>query len=647
MNDLVITDLSGGINNNDPPTSVPNDQCIVAENVEFVESNCGERRLGADAVTVSAAFSAKTHTTFLHRHLPNDDPSDAELWALAITPDVSSVLQRKTTAWATVSPIDAIDVTGTNGFRVYGQTFHDKLFLAYKSTEDRMHVWDGTTLRRVGIAEPDTPTAANTGSGTFSGTRYYRVRHLVRDVTTNAITILSEPSEVLTFAPSGTGSGALITNSAAIDNAALWQLEASTDNVNFYKISLLPILSPQVTDSISFATGYATFELSEDVGDYTVPISAKYLSVDNDRLLMAGSWEQPALESRFSWTPVFGDPGYGNDERVPIDTDNFVDLDPTEGGPLTGMSDSIDGYVYVTKQHHIYRAVRTGDRSRAYDVFPLSKEVGALEGSLVEGTDQSGRGCLYFLDMHAGPCRVGYLGLKTCGRDIAATWDTVNVNAETVVCRGVFYPDSRQVRWWVSVNDGDTPTLEIILHVNRTRDSEDGVHYGWSTATGLAATALTACLFSSNVDDDTARNQTLRPFIGIGGAAAGILRLDTGTTDAGTAYVSYVLTKPYVITGFLNKFGVRAGGVIAKAATGVTLFVNLIRDFGLETVVKTALLTPSGSEEHVIKFLDHLDLSGCRVLQLKFGDDVTSVVAPTGTWEINAIALKPRQEESA
>ena len=46
-NNLIISDLSGGLNDTDPPTSLASNQCVRAENVEFWKAPCGARRNGA------------------------------------------------------------------------------------------------------------------------------------------------------------------------------------------------------------------------------------------------------------------------------------------------------------------------------------------------------------------------------------------------------------------------------------------------------------------------------------------------------------------------------------------------------------------------------------------------------------------------
>jgi hypothetical protein len=342
------------------------------------------------------------------------------------------------------------------------------------------------------------------------------------------------------------------------------------------------------------------------------------------------------------WTPVFNDPGDGNDERIPIDTDNFIDLDGAEGGPLTGISESVNGYIHAFKQSHIYRLVRTGIRADAYEAVTLTKQRGALPGSIVSGIDQMGRPCVYFLDPSVGPCRIGANGLQSCGADILETWRTVNVNAASVPARGVYYPEARQVHWWVATDDADTPNLRLVLQTNETRDNVDGARRGWSIWTGPSAEALAVCLFSDNIDDGTARNNSLRPFVGLEGDDL-IQRTDVGDDDNGTDYEAHIISKPYTPVGILHRFGVMAGALLAKAQEDATINVIATRDFGLEQKTVTRDLAPSGSETQVIKALDDLAFAELRVVQIEFIDPDT----PGTRWELNQLALKERAEQRA
>lgn len=651
---LTISDQSGGINQYDAPTQIPDDQCMEANNVEFVLSSLGERRKGSSTVTITGSgLESRTHLSWLYRHLPTADQTIAELWAFSVTAGSSSRLARKTTSWSTVTPTDAIGIAGVEGFQLQAVTFHGKLFVAHKSAVDRLHVSDGTgstSLRRVGLATPSAaPTGANTGSGTFSGTRYYRIRYTVQSGGTTLRR--SEPSAVLSHAPSGTGTGIIVTKPVTISESEThWELEASLNNADFYRIATTVVGTATVTDSQPQGAGYAAIgTLSETSGDYTSPASCKFLAVDGDRLLLGGSWETVAHGSRVSWTPVFGEAGSGNDERIPIDSDNFVDLDTSEGGDLTGLSGPINGYVYAFKYGQIYRGLRTKNRAAAYSFFPLTKALGALPGSLVEGVDAQGRAALFFLDPKTGPWCIGSNGLSSCGLDIETTWKTVNHDATLVVARGLFYPGSRQIRWWIAVDSDNMPTKELVLQTNRMELGQEGLRKGWSFADGAVGQAISACLFADNIEDGAARSLSLKPLIGLGGSAGSIRMLDTGTTDSGTVYRGYIKTKPYMLAGLLDHFAIMTGALLAKSAAGIEVFVRAIRNFSTRITdyiqVSTQLDPEREEDEYVVKPLDNLGFAELTAVQFEYGDDMLTINYPRGTWELHQMAFRPSSEE--
>lgn len=649
-NHLSITSLSGGLDDTSAPSDIAPDACTLAENVEFVYSTLGERRGGTTAITGPTSFNTLDAVVWMYKHTPTNDPTETQLWALAQNLSGSSpsyqLAYRDAAGWHDVSLPDAMDATVPNGHRMSAASLHGKLFLAYNSSVNRLHVWDGTSVRRCGLAAPGAaPTGSNSGSGTFAQPRYYRVRYTVQS---GGTTILrSEPSATLTFSPSGTGSGVVITKPSTIsENETHWELEASTDNANFYVLATTAVGTSTVTDTANFFVGYAAYKLSEDIGDYTLLPSAKYLSVDEDRLIAAGSWETASEQSRVVWTPVSGATGVGNDERQELDTDPYIDLDGYDGGELTGLSRATDGYLYATKLSHIYKLVRQGSRTKAYTAYPLTKSVGALPGSLVTAIDQAGNPTLYMLDTKQGPYRYGSEGLQWCGRDIQTLWSTVNVNA-SVPCHGIYDPKNRQLHYWLALNVSSYPDSKIVLHVNKMRNTEEGARRGWTTVPsgdGIAA-AHCSVMFASNVDSSAARSLVNAPFIGKSSHA--IHLCGTGTTDNGTTYRAKVRTKPFWPGNLLNHYQILSGSLLisGEATTGATISVKAIRDFGLETKTVSTSIEPAGSEEYVIKLLDNLSFSELYAVQLEIGDLETSFV-PTD-WKANALILKMSEGQNS
>ena len=166
MADLTISSLRGGMNNSDPAIMLPEDQTILSQNIELFDSMLGERRLGTSAITLPADISARDRVTFAYRHLPSSLESGAELWLLGVTGTTTAVLSKKTTTWATITISDTPTLTGVSQYRWQGVSIHGKLFLAYDTGTDRLHVFDPTisttALRRVGLDNPAAPTPPHT-----------------------------------------------------------------------------------------------------------------------------------------------------------------------------------------------------------------------------------------------------------------------------------------------------------------------------------------------------------------------------------------------------------------------------------------------------------------------------------------------------
>jgi hypothetical protein len=514
MADLLIRTLRGGLNDSDSPASLPDDMVVVANNVEWRETTVAERRRGSLAID-GGPLGTHDRVTFLYRHVPTTEGADAQLWGLGVTGTSSYTLAYKSNTWNIVTPVDDIVVTTPAQYQLQAQALHGKLFIAFKSDVDRLHVFDGTTLRRTGLAEPDAPTANDTGSGSFANTRYYRVRLTEQDG--NGATLRrSEPSEMLSFTPSGSGSGAVVTRPALVgEGETHWELEASLDSENWFRIATTAVGTSTVTDSQPYDNGYSDIgTVSETIGDYSLIGSGRFLVVDEDRLLILSSFEDANAASRVRWTTVGNDPGDGNDERIPIATANELDLDGLEGGGLTGASQSIHGYVYAFKLGAIYKLVRTDVRQHAYEAMAITKSRGAVEGSIVDAVDEAGRPAVFFIDPTIGACLLGSNGLQTCGLDIRATWRRLNLDA-TAVSRGVYYPEAQQIHWWIAVDGADTPNLRVVLHINEMRLTPAGYRRGWAVWNGASANALAACLFAENVDDNEPRSLRLVPLIAL------------------------------------------------------------------------------------------------------------------------------------
>lgn len=627
------------MNNTDPSIALPDDQGILLQNVELFDSMLGERRLGTDAIDLPAFLSGKDRVTLITRHLPTSDETASEFWALAVTGTTTASLGRKTTTWQTeVTISDTPTLTTLYQYQWDVVSIHGKLFFAYKSNQDRLHVWDGTTMRRVGMKAPAAaPTGADSGGvGTLTGTRYYRVRYT--EQVSGTTVRRSEPSAVLTHAPSGTNASITVTKPAAVSEGEThWELEASTDNTLFYVLATTAVATTTVVDSTVYATGYSAGTASEDTGDYALIGSARYLSHDDDRLIWGGSFDDDDLASRIGWTPVFGADGVGNDERFETDTDPFKDLDTYTSGTITGISEPLLGGIWVFKHGAIYKLTRTGLRIQSYDSDKYTDAIGAIHNSVVSAVDETGQPCLYFIDQSAGPCRIGIGGIKRCGEDLRTTWSDLNTDATKVVTSAVHYPKKKQVIWTLATGSSNTPDTAIVLHTDKSRTYDDGVRKGWVVWTGDRAKALSMCLYADNIDDNTTRSRSLVPFIAVEGLGL-IHRCDTGNTDNAVAYTATITTKPYWLKSLAHKFVVHSATLLAKAVASAQITVKCIKDFAAETTstVSDTSLAASGTETQVVAYLDSLKGSELRVVQFQFTDPTTV----SAQWQLNRIDVR-------
>ena len=446
------------------------------------------------------------------------------------------------------------------------------------------------------------------------------------------------------FRDDATAAGVVVTQPASTgEGATHWEVEVSADDATFYRITTLPVASGTYTDTLAPTSFSASGELSEPVTRYSLIHNPKFLATDEDRLIVAGSWEQVPLQSRVAWTPRGAAPGVGNDERLDETTDPFLDLDGAVGGELTGLGGPLQGYVYAFKDARIYKLVPTQNVNQAYIGLLVSTTTGALPRSIIPGEDEQGRPCLYFLDRRTGASRIGANGIENCGQDIhGGTWkDRVNTDA-SLVAHGVFYPQLQQVWWWVAVDGADTPTMKLAAHVKEFRPSPDGARRGWTVHTGPAMACLASVVYADNLEAGGARSLEVKPYVFTTVASGLINECHIGTQDNGVNYRAYARTKPYVLGDLLVKGGVLAGTIMASGGSGSSVATSLIRDFGAETSTpRVATLTPPSPGQRVIAPMDNLSLTGSYVLQVETGD----AAAVNADWEIDMIALKISEEE--
>jgi hypothetical protein len=615
-----LIDLRKGANERHPAT-LPENFVEQAWNITYDRSQLGARRNGSSfAVSPTSSF---TLGYSMHVHTPDSTAANERLWVYGS----NDTFHFYTSAWAQTSPSPSPADTFSFGGSVSWASLHGKLFIAANSDVSRLHVYDGTTLRRAGMATPAAaPTAADGGgAGTLSATaRYYRARYTVQS---GGITLLrSEPSAVLTFTPSGANANVTVTKPATVSESEThWELELSIDNANFYRIATTAVGTTTYADTLAPSVVASTGTLSADSGDYTVPESARFLVVDRDRLLMFGNYEDATKDSDMTWTVVGTDTsGVGNDERVPTDTGNRLAIDGRNGGRLTGAA-AYDTQVIAFKKKAVYLISHTRNRVGAYTFDPLSTTFGAVEGSVCAGVDEVGRAALYFLDEALGPMRYGARGFEQLAPQQQSTFQSYFMTtASTIPSHTVYLPKRREVHFHIAqvgaVNGTSIPTLALVYNIET-----GGV--SWQFRAGDTNRLNGFPIYASARWNSTVYITSSN---GSGGGAIIQIDVDGTTTDFATLPIrAWIRTKAFALEplGLQRRFRVTGAVLGARPLTGATVTVKAIRDHGKEIASTTASLTPNAAtnpsaadERFVTVPMDDLVLSEATVMQFELGD---------------------------
>jgi hypothetical protein len=654
---LNILDLRGGRNGIDPPIVLPDDQVVEAVNADYFDGMLGRRRAGMTVISMSGGTAFSTNIYNLVSHLPGSDPKKLELWGFDSAP-IAKRLVGGVASWSDVTLADAPTVGVETPYTVVGASFNGKFFLAYDTTQDRLHCWDpglGTPqVRRVGLAIMGSPVVADQGAGAYAAVlRYYRTRALHLNGTT--VVRRSEPSGTTGFTPSGAGASARVTlNAAPGEQETHWEVEASTDNVTYYRLAQVAIATTFYDDSAATTT-YSTNPLSDIAGTYALPTSARYIITDGNRLLMAGFYESGGKASRVWYTPVLGSSDQGDDERIPNTTvqKNWIDIGEGDGGYITGLAYAQNGVVFVFKDRAIWRLTPTGDVNAPYLARQLTAAVGCVhQKTIVHAVDENGAPAIYFLS-DDGPWRLGNGGLQYLGHDVEDIWADVITTRGTITGVNVFRPFGvynkalRQVWFWVPTNSFDQNKNDTILvfHVQLGRMGANGVRRGWVKHTGDMAKKSCATLHYRNQGINPTAGDVL-PYVA-GYTTSNIFRTDTNaatsTDDAGTAYAASITTKPIRVAPLGQKVAVGHTSLLMKSgASGTVIGQTIIRDWSEQSITtSTSTNIQLGGATRILLKIEGSEMSGADILQFQWGDGasvygwtIDGAVIPLTTQEI-------------
>jgi hypothetical protein len=516
---------------------------VEARNVVFAPGTLCQKRYGSEAQTISGTY---TGFASMVKFIPGQSDVAAELHFLSQDATTKWMRVAAGTAASALTLADAIASLPSSASWAVG---NGKLYVAYDSTVNRLHVYDPSistsVTRRVGLPAPGVPTVANTGAGSYGATaRYYRVQWATK--VSSDIRVLSNLGTISTvFTPSGSGTHARITRpTAASEHETHWRVWGSADGVLFYLISTADIAIATTTyDDAIDPADYADEEAAPEEGAFTPPPSAKYVLWDGNRLLMFGRWETAAgdsvtpVDGRVWFSPVLDTTDADDDERVSnsLSFKGWIDVNRNGGSTDRGLAGPMDGQVFVGQSRGIHMLIPTGDAQIPFRRITLTTRLGWVsQQSTFVGEDESGRACVYFLDPKRGPYRYGPRGFEWLGYDVQDQWALVNQTA-TVVAHGVYDGEAREVKWWISTSGG-AGIVRLRFNVRLGVSTvATGVRKGW-TVDDVPANQCSV-MFPETFGASMSIEE--KPYQG---GASTLLRCDdeSSTDDAGTAFQSYI-----------------------------------------------------------------------------------------------------------
>lgn len=670
---LVIDDLRGGRNGGDPFLSLKANQVVEARNVDYYHTRLGRKRGGASdlSLTFSSNGPFADSINALIRHVPGTDDSAAELWAVDGTNQIGRLAGA--TTWTEPTLKDA--QTG-NSWDTYGASLNGKLFLAYKSAQNRLHVWDGSTVRRTGINPgSNAPTVGNTGSGSYAAVlRYYRVRFI--EVAGGIVVRRSEPTPSVSFTPSGTGTAARVTQpTVPSEGETHWEVEVSLDNITFYTLSAsfsgnIAIGTTTYDDSVA-TTLYSTAATAKATGTFTLQKSYKFLAADQSRLLGYGSWTSTDKQNRVEFSAVFASLDVGDTERVDTTLGYYVDLDESDSGAATGIVGPCWGNFYAFKFRQMWELSPTGDPYRPYRAVCISKTIGCVAPkTLTIGEDPQGNPALYFLS-ERGPYRYGVRGLEYIGHEIEDVTQSssaggftssivTSVNTDIgvgLVGHAVYHTAKRQWWLWFSQVGSSFPGYLVVYHLDANSGGGGWSFYNNGTANFFGPeSSRCSVMFADTVG--ATMGHDLKPYAGKtsntvsenGGAGAPhIWKLDTGTTDVGTTFPASILTRPIEPAGpytYVDLSDVLVGAQMLSAVTlTVSTFVDYRDPAQAASASGTALLTQDASIVDRRKLLRAEGSEHGHVLAVMYriGD---ASAADTGSWSLDRLVIPYKVKEA-
>jgi len=528
------------------PWAVPLDYAVSAVNVDLSPDILMRPRCGTTPVSMT---SGPTDDVFQLATIRTSG-SDV-LWVFSdwIIGTPSAHYKPTGAGWTSVTLTDTPAPSGGNE-QVVAIAHNGKVFLAYNSSVNRLHVWDGASVRRVGLVAPAAPSVANQGAGTYAATvRYYKVQFVRYSAPTTIAS--SELSAATTFTPSGAGQSARITMPTNSDSAPYWRVWASSDNVTFYALTgLIDVgLATTYDDGTSPSTYNTLTPVAPEAGMFVPPPSARYLATNGERIFMAGSYEASASSGqttpstrRIWFTRPLGATDEGDDEAI-TQTElsrYWVDIESEDGAPITGLLSTLDGSVYAATATSLWRLSDTGLTDRPIALERVVSGVGPSAHYLMTSDDTVSGSMVYFASFD-GPYRYSpSTGLQYLGADwVIRDAPVGNASAPRLAfCQ--FDPESRRIYYGLSDDTSSAYSKVRVLDPSLLRNMDGVWRGGWTLNSYAYASRLRcATIFENKIHIGGEMPNT---------AAALVFAHDTAESqDDGLDYVCTMITPDVVI----------------------------------------------------------------------------------------------------
>lgn len=629
-----------GRNGWDPPQDIPADMAAEALNVHFYDGGLGTKRGGSASTGTLTGLSGVL--LVIHSWVPGQDAGDRELFLVDNQVTIARMAAGSTSSALTLT--DNFNATTKELVQTSFASINGKLFVAYNTTVNRLHVFDPglstTKVRRAGMGTPAAATVANTGSGSYAATlRYYKIAFTEQR---SSVTVRrSELSPSVSFTPSGSGTHARITKPASLsEDETHWEVYASDDDVLYYgPIATTAVGTTTYDDNETVANYETDYDLAPVAGTNKPFPSVKYLFSNGTRLFGFGVYETSAGDSltpesgTVYFTPALDASSIHDEERVQ-DTSSAVGalvLSRSAGGVDRGIA-GLGNMIVAFQDRSVFALIPTENAQVPYRRVQYSDSIGAVSHhSIVRAEDELGRPCLYFLDPVQGPYRLGHDGLRWVGKDVKDLWDTANLSATSNVAHGVYHQAKRQVWFWVATGSANTPDRMLVLDVTEQRtDAQGDVRGGWSTWTGDLATCRCSTLMANTLGSTMSLD--LKPYAG---TVSGLTLLKADTSDAdddGTDFQGYVESGGMVVEPLVLNKAVMRGYLLSTAESGVTITQTFIRNFGDETNrTDSRSIAAAGSETRVLVKFEATGLEDAFLWQVRLGD----ASAGDATWTLD------------